>query len=317
MVMCALGPKTMDTEQSVVIDASPASIYAEISDFKQWPNWSPWEGIDSTMVTTYEGADAGQGAQMNWTSQMAGNGGMEIVEAVENQSLKSTLSFADPDGNSMGAGHTNWTLEPAEGGTKVTWDMEGFDLPFLFRGLIMMSGQSVADDYSKGLSQLKTYVEAKPKFEPMSDEMADMWVISVQRDNVTDADLADGAVHGPAYGMITAFMAENEIAPTGMPMCINRRYENGVMDLSFSMPVADSVAVPEGMMMEKIPGGKCLSTIHKGPYDGLASSWEKMVGYVEANPQDMRYYPFEIYVNDPNTVAEEDIETKIVYPVEG
>ncbi|MCH2199678.1 MAG: SRPBCC family protein [Flavobacteriales bacterium] len=316
-IMCALGPSSSDTSQTTVIDASPSSIYAEISDFKQWPNWSPWEGIDETMVTTYDGADAGVGAQMNWTSAKAGNGGMEIIEAVENTSIKKTLSFADAEGNSMGAGHTNWTLKEVEGGTEVTWDMVGFDLPFLIRGMIMIGGQSVEEDYKKGLAQLKTYVESKPKFTPMSEEMSDVWVISVQRDNVTEEDLANGAVHGPAYGMIATFMAEREMAEAGMPICISRGYEDGVMDLSMSIPVADSVEVPEGMIMEKIPGGKCLSTIHKGPYEGITSTWEMMEAYMKENPQEMRYFPYEVYVNDPSTVAPEDIETKIVYPVEG
>ncbi|MBA2558752.1 MAG: SRPBCC family protein, partial [Propionibacteriales bacterium] len=37
---------TYTVQRSATIDAPQARIYEQISDFHNWPNWSPWEDID-------------------------------------------------------------------------------------------------------------------------------------------------------------------------------------------------------------------------------------------------------------------------------
>lgn len=313
MVLNIMGPKNMNTVRSTTIDAPASMVYAEVVDFKKWQAWSPWVDVDPTMVTTYEGAPSGEGAIMKWDSEEMGGGEQTMVEAVENKSIRTELVFTDWEGTSA----ADWTFEEKDGKTEVSWSMESSEFPFMARGIMLLMGgaDAVAKDYDKGLASLKQVVENKPKWSPKSEMIDDMWYIGIERDSLTVADLADGAAHGPAYQALGAFVGANGIVPSGMPMCIPRRYSEESMDLTFAFPIPDSVAAGEGMTVGMIPGGKSLYTVHYGPYEGSDKTWEMFEAYINSNEVDVRHYPFEVYTNDPATVSPDKIETKIVYPV--
>lgn len=313
-ILCALGPKTMSTERSMVMNASPSTIYNTVADFKTWSQWSPWEGQDSTMVTTYEGADSGEGAVMKWTSQSMGGGRQEIVKAVSGELIETKLNFD----NFPGENKANWHFEEVEEGTKVTWTMDGAELGFFTRGFILLFDGvgALEKSYDDGLAALKEIVESKPAWEPEHGEMDGLWYIGVMHDGVTEADLKGGNMHAEAYGQIGGLMAQLEVQPAGMPITVSRAYLDGVMDLTFAMPVADSVAVPEGFIIEHIPAGPYLSAIHKGPYETVGTTWDKFDPYLAENQVEYRYYPYEQYVNDPADVKDStEYLTRIVYPV--
>jgi uncharacterized membrane protein len=40
LVLCFTGPKKFETSKSISINADAASVYAMVSDFNQWPQWS-------------------------------------------------------------------------------------------------------------------------------------------------------------------------------------------------------------------------------------------------------------------------------------
>ena len=59
----------------------------------------------------------------------------------------------------------------------------------------------------------------------------------------------------------------------------------------------------------------CVRTIHKGPYQKVGDTYKKIVDWAEANGVELADYTMENYINDPTTVAKEDIETLILIPV--
>lgn len=59
----------------------------------------------------------------------------------------------------------------------------------------------------------------------------------------------------------------------------------------------------------------CLRTIHKGPYQKVGDTYEEIVDWAEANKVELANHTMENYINDPTTVAKEDIETLILIPV--
>ncbi len=56
-------------------------------------------------------------------------------------------------------------------------------------------------------------------------------------------------------------------------------------------------------------------TIHKGPYQKVGDTYNEIVDWAEANDVELADYTMENYINDPTTVAKEDIETLILIPV--
>ncbi len=62
-------PDRARVERSVLIDASPATVYTVLNGFRQFNRWSPWADIDPQTVYTYSGPPTGVGARQRWTSQ--------------------------------------------------------------------------------------------------------------------------------------------------------------------------------------------------------------------------------------------------------
>lgn len=315
LVLCALGPASFDMERSIVIDAPASQVYSHLDDFSRWEAWSPWAKRDTAMVNTFSKDPAsGLGSWQEWTSVTQGNGKQTIIEVRPNEFMRTRLDFVDWPEPSF----SNWVLESQEeGGTKVTWSMDGSKVPFMLRGMMLMANAkaSIEKDYEEGLQNLKTYVESNPVFEPMSEMKEDQWYVGSMAKDVSMEDLESGNVHAQGYGAIGQFLAEAEVDMAGFPMSIVHRFTKESMDLELAIPVTDSMAVPENLTLGKIPGGEFLYTVHYGPYNSVESTWDMIGDYIEANNIQVRWLPMEVYTNDPTTVEESEIETKIVFPV--
>ena len=150
---------TYTVERQALIPAPPARVYVALADFHDWPNWSPWEGLDPDMTRTFSGADAGVGAVYEWKgNRKAGEGRMEIVAAEEPSGVTLALDFLKPFKSSS---TTRFQLEPEGDGTRVTWTMQG---PKTFvtkvMGIFTSMDKLIGKDFEKGLSQLASHVTA-------------------------------------------------------------------------------------------------------------------------------------------------------------
>jgi uncharacterized protein YndB with AHSA1/START domain len=116
-------PDNFRIVRSAVLKASPESVFAYLNDFHRWSAWSPWEKLDPNLQRTYSGSEQGVGAVYEWSgNNKAGQGKMIIQESTANQRLVLDLIFIKP----MAANNrTEFTLEPRDGGTEVTWAMSG------------------------------------------------------------------------------------------------------------------------------------------------------------------------------------------------
>ena len=150
-------PRNVIVERQITIDAPPADVYPHISSLQAFTEWSPWQDRDPDMAVQFSGPEAGVGNVMEWQSDQSdvGNGRQEIVEAVENQSIRTALDFGG-----MGTADAWWVLAEADGGTTITWGLDadmGNNPMGRWMGLAMDG--LVGGDYDAGLLNLKTLVE--------------------------------------------------------------------------------------------------------------------------------------------------------------
>ncbi|MBS1681181.1 MAG: SRPBCC family protein [Bacteroidetes bacterium] len=177
VVSAFLSPKS-HLERSVVINAQPTAIFEQINTVKNLNQWQPWSKQDPDIKMSYEGPESGVGAKVNWESEKMGNGSQWIIESVQDKHLKTGMQFADFDGTYS----SEINLEPAEGGTKVTWtydgDVTGSGMATAAMGKIMnlfLDGM-LGKDYEQGLNNLKTLAESQPAPQPQSPVPADTTV---------------------------------------------------------------------------------------------------------------------------------------------
>ena len=152
-------PSSATFKREATIAAPPAKIYALISNYKRFNEWSPWFERDPAAKYTFSGAETGVGAKMAWSSDKSdvGKGTQEIVAAIPDKSLDVKMDFG-----AMGFSKANFVLEPAADGksTKVTWGFQtdlGMNPIARWMGLVM--DRMVGPDYEKGLAKLKVAAE--------------------------------------------------------------------------------------------------------------------------------------------------------------
>ncbi|WP_170335670.1 SRPBCC family protein [Ruegeria arenilitoris] len=152
-------PDKAEVSRSITIDAPASKIFPYVNSMQETEKWSPWLSRDPETKLAYTGPDAGVGNTLTWSSEhpQVGSGMQEIVESVENQTVKTALDFGD-----MGTAAASFTLQPEGDQTKVTWGFES-DLGMnpMMRWMGMMMDEWVGSDYERGLSNLKTVVEGQ------------------------------------------------------------------------------------------------------------------------------------------------------------
>lgn len=82
-------------------------------------------------------------------------------------------------------------------------------------------------------------------------------------------------------------------------------------------PVTGRVVLSDSALeIRTIPGGKCLSLIHKGPYSRLHEAWSRIGAYAEERGFVATGPRRELYLNDPCTVIEDELLTELQIPID-
>ncbi len=156
--VAAMKPDTFTVVRSTSIKAAPDKVLAYVSDFRQWPAWSPWEQLDPGMQRTFSGAPAGKGAIYNWSGNSdVGQGRMEVTEVEPGSKVVVQLDFKEPIASSN---RTEFLAVPQGEATNLTWTMTG-PMPFMTKvvSVFMSMDSMVGRDFEKGLAKLKMVSE--------------------------------------------------------------------------------------------------------------------------------------------------------------
>ena len=146
--------------REATIPAPRATVFALLTDFHRWPEWSPWEDIDPDLQRTYSGSPSGVGAVYEWDgNRKAGAGRMEITSADAPSRLQLALQFLKPFKSNN---TTTFELDERDGATHVTWRMVG-PKTFMTRvmGIFASMDKMVGGDFEKGLARLADAAKAK------------------------------------------------------------------------------------------------------------------------------------------------------------
>ncbi len=158
LILAATKPDTFRVERTAVVNAPADKVFPLIADFRQWLNWSPWEGRDPALKRSYSGAERGKGAVYAWDgNKNVGSGRMEILEATSPSTVVIQLDFLKP----FEAHNTaEFTMLPQGGATSVIWVMQG-PAPFMSKVMqvFMNMDRMIGRDFEAGLANLKTMTE--------------------------------------------------------------------------------------------------------------------------------------------------------------
>ncbi|MDB5321767.1 MAG: Polyketide cyclase/dehydrase [Phycisphaerales bacterium] len=159
VVIVALQPSDFKIVRSAKVTAPAPAVFAQVNDFHNWEAWSPWAKLDPASKAIFEGPSAGTGAIFKWSgNDKVGQGQMTITESHPNDLVRINLEFIKPF---AATNTTEFTFKPDGDQTVVTWSMSGRN-GFMAKAicLFMNMDKTVGGDFDKGLSQMKSVVEA-------------------------------------------------------------------------------------------------------------------------------------------------------------
>lgn len=151
---------TFRIARTTIVDAPPEDISANLTDFRRWTAWSPWEGADPDMTRDYSGAASGEGARYAWSgNKKGGRGAMEITRVDDHREVEVRLDFEKPMKTTNTA---TFELIPCGDGTEVSWVMVGDHTVFSRVGSALgFLDKMLGRDFEKGLAQLKAVSESR------------------------------------------------------------------------------------------------------------------------------------------------------------
>ena len=120
---------------------------------------------------------------------------------------------------------------------------------------------------------------------------------------------------GKAYGGIMAYLGELGEYPSGMPFGAYYNLDMSALDVEAGFPVSKALPGKGEVAATVIPGGKFITTIHKGAYDSVEPAYNALAEWAKQNGYEPTGVAYEFYLNDPSENPSIVPETEIRYPL--
>ncbi|MGH1369054.1 MAG: GyrI-like domain-containing protein [Maritimibacter sp.] len=131
------------------------------------------------------------------------------------------------------------------------------------------------------------------------------------------ADIAEAM--GSAFMEVFEFMTQAGIVSTQGAIAVYDDYTPGPSKFraGFIIQDADASKATGAVMAGKTPKGRAVHTTHFGAYSGMQKTYGEMHGFVKNAGVDFIAPTWEVYVNDPSQVAEDDLITECYQAIAG
>ena len=304
----------MQISRSVEIDAPIEKIYSSLTNFKEWPNWSPWLIAEPGCKISY----AEDGKSYEWEGQRIGSGNMEITDTAPNHMIDYNLVFLKPWKSKA---KVKFLLEEKDNGVNVTWTMDS-SLPFFMFFMKKMMEAYVGADYERGLEMLKPYLETgevPSKLEFSGESVFEGCdYIGIKTDCAIETI---GTQMESDYTKLRQAADQEGWELAGPPFSIYHKWDivNGKVNYTACMPLKSVTSVPEGFVSGSIPKTKVNTVRHVGSYYHVGNGWstQMMMARNKEFKHNKKIDPFEVYLNNPADTAPKDLITEIHFPVKG
>ncbi|TXC76968.1 SRPBCC family protein [Luteibaculum oceani] len=308
LIIAAVSSKDVVVERSTEMPYSPETVFNAVNDFNQYQEWNAWFKLDPNVEYAVSGDGKSIGDTWSWKSDNpnVGEGQMTHKEAVPGKSIINEMTFKGMDGTSSDV----WIFEETEnGGTAITWKAE-MEAPFLMRpffSTVMESG--IGPLFEQSLTNLEAHIEAT-KWKGFEEGTEGPFEYISIAGHIPVEQMAEFFPKNIAA--LFAHLEKNNIEPAGAPMGIFYSWGDSTK-LEVAIPVADEVKTTKTIKKGSIAEGKAVTYMHVGSHESSEATHYKMDEYIQKKGHEFAGPVVEIYFDNPEEVAEEELRTKIIY----
>ena len=307
-------PSKVHVERSIVINTTADVPFQLINNLTQWKQWSPWHALDTNAIWQYSDDVEGTNAWYTWNSKNpdVGNGKLTITESKEFELIVTKLEFED-----MTPSEAKYIFEENNATTKITWSLDsdmGMNPIGKFFGLLM--DHYIGPDYEKGLTNLKTISESKPKQETILGFKLEMRKVEPNKFiymNYKDVKMEEiGMKIGEGFMMLDAYAKQSGAQVNGYPFTI--WYSPSMFNVA--LPVNNNTNTKGEIRYKSEAGFMAYVVSYLGAYEKSMPVYDAMENYIKDKGLKPAGPPQEVYITDPMT--EKDTTkwlTEMVFPV--
>ncbi len=318
-----------NVQQAIEINAPLPQIRSILSDFRQWPTWSPWLCAEPDCTLTYTGSANSQGHGYTWQGDVVGSGNMQLTK-LSDTALDMGLTFLKPW---KSVADVSFELESLDSkNTRVHWLMQS-KLPFFMFFMTSTFSAMIGADYRRGLMMLKEYAETGSVASCNTFD----GVVSIDRANYAGISGSAAITEvGSAIQNTMYSLESQEVAKSALDKPQYLTVYNKVNIKLQQCTFTSAVIVDENSNLENqtqdqtsnqnhqvklttgtIQSAQAFKVTHTGSYENLGNAWSSAMAHVRARKlkQDKNNPPFERYINDPASTPAEQLITEILIPL--
>lgn len=311
-------PKSLKTEEQIMINRSTEDVYSEVINFKTWTEWSYWFQIDPEMNNEYSEKMGVVGAYNKWESkhQYVGNGKQTVVEITPNSYIKMKMEFGEMESNDFAV----WKFfTNPDGSTQVIWTFEGQEMPFHYRLISVLFMKSmITDAYQTSLKNLKDFIEKRPTSVTIPEELSIETTEAEMILAIVDSTNAEGISNKLAelYKDIMVFAAINGMNQSGAPLAYYHQFSEDLVIMEAAIPVEGNLTTDERIVLKEKPSEKVITGTFYGDYMKTEVLHRTINEYMKKANISAKGSPYEIYITDPSIEADTTKwKTSIFYPI--
>lgn len=302
-------------DRSINISASPEKVHETVADFSTWTTWSPWLCAEPDAEVTVTDDSSSVGSVYAWKGEIVGQGEVEHQRLEPGQLIDDEIRFIKPW---KSVSRVSFETKPENGGTCITWNMDG-TLPWFMFWMKPMMQRFIGMDYERGLRMLKEWIETGEVLSQTRicgvESVGPLQVIGV-RASCAAADMSSSMEQ--SFAKLHDTLDRHGLPKDGQLLsvyhCVDMKRKT--FDYTAGLTVPAGTDTPPEMSAWSLPAAQALKVEHTGSYQNLGNAWSAAYKYAEhKRMKQSKAGTFEIYLNNPEQTAEADLRTDVYLPL--
>ena len=122
---------------------------------------------------------------------------------------------------------------------------------------------------------------------------------------------------GAGFGELMQFIGTAGAMPVGAPFIVYWDIidEETSGDIELCIPVRDGLTSANNIEVKTLPSETGAWTMHHGPDPEISPAYHTLTGWISEHGHEMTGPPREIYLNDPTQVTEDELLTRVEWPI--